>query len=248
MRNANQLNQLLRDLYDPSSPNFRHYLTSEEFTRRFGPTAVDYATVQAYCQSNGLAIKATHPNRTVLDVIGPVSAIESALRTTLREYPHPTENRTFYAPEAEPSVALAIPILHVTGLDNLHRPRPLSKRAGVDKANRFTPNAGSGKSGSFFGKDFRAAYAPGVSLTGSGQTLALLEMDGYYPNDIATYERLANIPAVPVQVVSVDKFNEQPGPGNGEVALDIQMAIPMAPGLKEILVYEESTNSLAIMF
>jgi subtilase family serine protease len=246
LRHADELNQLLREIYDPAGPNSRHYLGPEEFARRFGPAPQDYAAVQAFCRSNGLVVTATHPNRTVLDVIGPVNAIESAFHTTLCEYRHPTENRTFYAPETEPTVALAAPILHVAGLDNLNRPRPLSKRIPPDKADKVTSNSSSGVSGSFLGADFRAAYAPGVSLTGSGQTLALVEMDGYYANDITAYEKRADLPAVPLQVVPVDNFNEQPGSGNGEAALDIQMAIAMAPGLKKILVYEESTNSSAI--
>ena len=41
------------------------------------------------------------------------------------------------------------------------------------------------------GNDFRNAYAPGVTLSGAGQVVALFEMDGYYPADIAAYEKLA---------------------------------------------------------
>ncbi len=40
------------------------------------------------------------------------------------------------------------------------------------------------------GDDFRAAYVPGTSLTGAGQTVGLLQFDGFYPSDIAAYESL----------------------------------------------------------
>src|SRR5208282_2688901 len=36
LRNEAALDDLLRQLYDPASPNFRQFLTPEEFTARFG--------------------------------------------------------------------------------------------------------------------------------------------------------------------------------------------------------------------
>ena len=248
LRDGAGLRQFLGELYDPASPKFHAYLSAEEFARQYGPTVEDYEGVQAFCRSNGLIVVGTHPNRAVLDVAGSVDAIESAFYTTLHEYRHPSEDRVFFAPATEPSLDLAVPILHIHGLDNLHPARPLSKRKPLDQSDKVTPNGGSGANGAFLGKDFRAAYAPGVTLTGAGQTLGLVEMDAYYPNDITLYEQQAGLPAVPLQSISVDGFdvNGRPGPGNGEVSLDIQMAISMAPGLAKILVYEESTNSLAI--
>ena len=37
LRDKPTLTALLRELYDPLSPNYRQFLTCEEFTRRFGP-------------------------------------------------------------------------------------------------------------------------------------------------------------------------------------------------------------------
>ena len=46
------------------------------------------------------------------------------------------------------------------------------------------------------GNDFRAAYVPDSSLTGSGQTVGLLQFDGYTASDIAYYENQAGLPSV----------------------------------------------------
>ena len=35
LRNTNALSKLLQDMYDPASPQFRHYLTPEQFTEQF---------------------------------------------------------------------------------------------------------------------------------------------------------------------------------------------------------------------
>lgn len=241
---TNELNQLLAQIYDPASPQFHHYVSAEEFARRFGPAVEDYAAVGAYCRSKGLSIVATHPNRTVLEVAGPAEAFERVFHTTLRVYRHPTEARNFFAPETEPSIDLAVPLLRVDGLDDFYRHRPLSRRlqaaAGLPR-----PGAGSGTSGSYQGSDFRQAYAPGVSLDGGGQVLALVEFDGFYTNDIIAYEQWADVPGVPLQTVLVGGFKGKPDTNNMETALDIEVAMAMAPGLKKIMVYESAFNSSA---
>src|SRR2546430_12279093 len=40
--------------------------------------------------------------------------------------------------------------------------------------------------GTYLGNDFRAAYVPGVTLTGAGQSVGLVEFDGFYTSDITT--------------------------------------------------------------
>src|ERR1035438_7120316 len=54
LRNEEQLNNLLQQLYDPSSPNYRHFLTAQQFTEEFGPSVVDYQRVIDFAQSHGL--------------------------------------------------------------------------------------------------------------------------------------------------------------------------------------------------
>ena len=70
LRNQQALTQLLQQLSDPAHPNYRHYLTPEEFTAKFGPTEQDYQAVIAFAQANGLTVTGRHPNRTLLDVNG----------------------------------------------------------------------------------------------------------------------------------------------------------------------------------
>jgi kumamolisin len=41
LRDRPGLTNLLQELYDPNSRNFRHYLTPDQFAQRFGPTEKD---------------------------------------------------------------------------------------------------------------------------------------------------------------------------------------------------------------
>jgi hypothetical protein len=104
LRNQAELDDLLQQLYDPQSPNYHKYLSVEEFAERFGPREEDYAAVQDFAKTNGLDVIDTPANRMVLDVEGAPATIESAFHVTLGVYQHPTEARTFYAPDREPTV------------------------------------------------------------------------------------------------------------------------------------------------
>ena len=244
LRDQAAVTRLLQDLYDPASPNYRHYLTSEQFDERFGPTEADYQAVIAFAKGHNLAVTGIHPNRMLLDVAGSVADVESAFQITLRTYQHPMEARTFYAPDTEPSVEAQVPVLDISGLSNFRVPHPKNlKPVPLTRAANPKPKAtGSWPGGQFIGNDFRAAYVPGVMLTGTGQMIGLLEFDGYYLADIAEYRSLAGLPNVPLQNVLLDGFNGVPIIGanaaNSEVALDIEMVISMAPGLSKVVVYE----------
>ena len=237
LRNPETLTNLLQQIYDPASPLFRRYLTPQDFTKQFGPSEEDYQALMSWAKANGLSATAKHPNRVLLDVSGSVADIEKALRVTMRVYPHPTEARTFYAPDAEPSLDLSVPVLRIGGLDNYTLPFPKYHKASDNQQTQAEPMAGSGPQGNYMGYDFRSAYVPGASLTGSGQSVGLLEFDGYFPTDVAQYLVQAGLPTIPLVNVYIDGFNGVPGFGNGEVTLDIDMATCMAPGLSQIIVY-----------
>jgi subtilase family serine protease len=193
LRNQAALSNLLQQTYDPASTNYHHYLTPEEFTERFGPTEADYQAVIAFAKASGMTVTGTHPNRTLVDVEGSVADIEKTLHLTMNLYQHPTENRIFFAPNANPSFDLAVPILSISGLDNYALPHPRLKETPLSNLQNALPNAGSGPSGTYIGNDFRAAYVPDSSLNGSGQTVGLLQFDGYTASDI-TYWNLCKSP------------------------------------------------------
>src|SRR5262249_42628984 len=113
LRNAASLDQLLRDLYNPTSERFRQYLTADEFAREFGPLESDYEAVVAFAEARGFEVIATHSNRTLVTVRASVADVERALNVKMQTYPHPLEQRSFYAPDAEPRIDQALPILRV---------------------------------------------------------------------------------------------------------------------------------------
>jgi subtilase family serine protease len=247
LRNEAVLNEFLNELYNPASRNYHKYLTPEQFTERFGPSEQDYNKVIRYALKNGLTIRKTSSNRLLLDVSGRADAVQKMLHTNIRIYRHPWQGRMFFAPDAEPRIDAGIPIFHISGLDNYTIPRPAFelKSSSLNSSSVISPAQGSGPGGAYMGMDFRAAYAPGVTLNGAGQTVGLLELEGYYPSDIRAYETNAGLPNVRLTNVVVDGFSGvQTGDTNGilEVSLDIEMAISMATNATEIAVFEEQNG------
>lgn len=245
LRNVDQLDVLIQRLQDPSSPEFRHYLTAQEFANHFAPDPADYEALISFAQASGLSVMARHPNRTLLDVRGAAFEIEKAFHVKLNTYQHPSEPRTFFGPDVLPAVKLNTRLLAIGGLDDFQLTRPAFH---YPPASQSKPQlTGSGPGGYYLGLDFRHAYAPGVELAGRGQSIALVEFDGFYPGDIAAYKTLAHLPDVPVTTVLLDGFSGVPRStgGNEEVALDIEMCISMATNLDRVISYEGfSANSV----
>jgi subtilase family serine protease len=247
LRNEPELDELLQQLYDPQSPSYRQYLSVEEFTERFGPVESDYSAVMNFARANGLAVVDIAANRMVVDVEGTAANIESAFHVSLSLYQHPTEARTFYAPDREPTPDLDVPLLHISGLDNFTLPHAKNIRASQDNTQMQAAGktTGSGPGGQFIGSDMRAAYYGGT-LKGAGQSVGLFEFAGYEISDVNLYfKNVKQTLKVPVKGVSLNGVSLNCPPSScddSEQVLDIEMAISMAPALKQVVVYVGSSD------
>jgi kumamolisin len=262
LRDQAGLEAFLKELYDPASPAYRHFLTVPKFTERFGPSQVDYDTVIHFAQVNGFEVVGGTRDGMDVQIRGPVSAVEAAFHVFMGTYQHPTENRTFYAPDREPTVDLPFALWHISGLDNYSIPHPMFvKRSDYAKAHGIDVQAvvshattGSGPSASFLGSDMRAAYYGGTALTGAGQNLGLFEYEGTDLTDLATYfNNVGQTNNVPVTLLSTDGtstscvYSRAGGYcDDTEQTLDMTQAISMAPGLASLVVYIGSTDTAII--
>ncbi len=244
LANQSQLNSLLQDLYNPESPNYHHFLTPAQFAQQFAPSAVDSTLVQEFLNKQGISVTGQSPNGAVLNVTGSVGAFEQAFGLHINNYKK-SDGTVFFALDADPTIpaTLAGKILAVGGLDNLpkyqahrqHYPNALPKAVGSGPGGFLAPN------------DVKTAYnLNSVTASGSGQNLALFELDGYLSKDILAYESYFGLPGVPLQNILIDGFSGTPNYGNNggadEVTLDIELVAAFAPGASNILVYE-ATNT-----
>ena len=225
-----------RELYDPSSPSYRHFLTVQEFTARFGPSQEDYDAVIRFAKANGFTVVGGSRDGMDVQLKGSVADIETAFHVTHGCLP---------APHGKPHILCSGPGAHggpaVPGCGTSRvwttirsRIPPLVHRNLSVKSNATT---GSGPSRSYLGSDMRAAYYGGTALTGAGQNLGLLEYYGYDIADVNTYfTNAGQTNNVPINGISTDGTSLSClvfaiGCDDTEQTLDMTQAIGMAPGL-----------------
>ena len=256
------LKAFLADIYNPASPNFRHYLSVPEFTARFGPTQEDYDAAVAFLKTNGFAVTGGSRDGMEVQVKGSVATIEKAFHVQMSTYPRSDSSGTYYAPDREPSLDLALNVWHVSGLDNYSIPHPkYVRKSDYAAVNGISPEAvvthattGSGPSASFLGSDMRAAYYGGTALTGAGQNIGLLEFLGTDLADLNTYyKNVGQTNKVPITLLSTDGTStscvDSAAGGNcddTEQTLDMTQALGMAPGAASLVMYVGSTDTAMI--
>jgi len=249
LRNQEALDNFLQELYTPSSASYHQFLTLEEFTAKFGPSQKDYDAVIRFAEANRFKVVGTSRNRLNLDVTGSVASIEQAFHVTMGVYQHPTESRIFYAPDREPTLDLPFQLWHISGLDNYSIPRPALVHKDLHKDLSVKSNAttGSCPEQSFCGSDMRAAYYEGTALTGSGQSLGLLEYAGTDLVDLDTYyENVGQTLSLTPTLVSTDGTSTScvyPNCDDTEQTLDMTQALGMAPGLSSLVMYVGSSDA-----
>lgn len=256
LRNQPALQDLLTRLYDPNDALYRKFLSQPEFAQRFGPTQADYDAVIAFAKANGLSVTQTSKTRSLVDVVGTREAVEAAFGTRLAKY-QMADGRTAYANTSLPRIPqfIAPKIASVVGLSTvyLYRHHHLHRLAGealrpLIQAVPTRALLGTGPLGGLAPADIKTAYsltsvAPVnlTGLTGRGQTLGLYELDGYLPSDILGYTQKFNLPTANLRNVLYSGFSGTPGQDTGEVVLDIEMMLALAPNAN-IIVYETQND------
>jgi len=256
------LKAFLQQIYNPASASFRQFLTPAQFTARFGPTQADYDATVSYLEASGFTVVGGSRDGMEIQVKGTVEAVNRAFHVTMQTYQHPTEGRTFYGPDREPTTDLHFALWHVSGLDNYSIPHPmLEKRSDYAAAHGMSWEAavshattGSGPSASYLGSDMRAAYYGGTALTGAGQNLGLFEYLGTDLADLNTYfKNVGQTNNVPITLLSTDGtstscvYSRSGGDcDDTEQTLDMTQAIGMAPGLASLVMYIGSTDTAII--
>ncbi|QUQ71025.1 S53 family peptidase [Kutzneria sp. CA-103260] len=229
LRNSSELDKLIADTSNPHSPQHGKFITPAQFNDRFAPTQSSVDSVSNFLRGQGLTVAKVSANRQVVTVDGTAAQLQHAFGTSLGRYTDTAEHRDFYANDSAPKLPadVASVVQGVVGLDNhavMHK-NSVSHKAAAPSG--FTPD------------QLHGVYDTGSLGSGSGQTVALWEFDGYQTANISAYDKQFNLSSSAPKTVSVDNANydSQPGQGQGEVELDIEIVQAMAQGAST-LVYE----------
>src|SRR6266851_2131691 len=196
------LDNLLRQQQDPSSPNYHKWLTPEQYAARFGMTQNDLAKVTAWLQSQGLTVDGISRNRTEVSFSGSVGQIEYALRTEIHNYSINGERHFANATDVALPAAFSGEVLGVRNLNDF-RPKPRIRRA----SSRFTSSVTGIHN--LIPADFAKIYTL-PSQDGAGQTIAVVGQTDISNTDIDAFRSAAGLAKNDPTVVPV--------PGTGSLA------------------------------
>jgi len=214
----------------------------EEFERYYGADPADVELVEQFAEDNDLTVVEIAPARRTVILSGTIANMNEAFGTQLRLFQAPEgvfRGRT--GPLSLPT-DLADIVVGVFGLDERAQSKARLRRsvAGVGpKAagdTSYTPIA------------VAKLYNYPAAATGSGQTVAIIELGGGYRNsDLTSYfTRLGIKPSPTVTAVSVDGAVNQPvgdpNSADGEVLLDIEVVGTIAPKARIAVYFGPNTD------
>lgn len=80
--------ELLNEVSEPTSANYRHFLTTAQWERRFSPSRAAVNAVTHWLKAHGITVLRVTPSRMVIEAQGPASAVGAAFGVSLGEYRH----------------------------------------------------------------------------------------------------------------------------------------------------------------
>jgi subtilase family serine protease len=245
----------------PGGPLFRHYLSPDGYTTRFGPGPRAAAAVASWLHSAGFTAIGADPQRSYVRATASVARIDAAFGTRLRYYrasasasAGPYRLRANDSPVKVPA-ALAGDVLGVTGLDNaapiLPLARPMTAAGGAKCSHYYGQHLVSGLP-AFLGtttfpadvcgysaRQLRGVYHVSGTNRGAGQTIALTEL-GLTRQMFTTLRDYAKANGMPAPART--RYTQVPlgsskcgDPFDEEEQLDVEASYDVAPGAHQLV-------------
>jgi uncharacterized protein (TIGR03437 family) len=227
-----ELDRLLADQQNPSSPQFRQWLTPEQYGERFGLSPGDHSRVAAWLHSQGLTVNQSGRARNWVGFSGTAEQVSRAFRTPIRRFE--VNGRPHYANTAEPAVPSALADV-VGGVFGLNDFKPVSNPRVAE------PEYTSGRNHYVVPEDFATIYnlkpLYQAGYDGTGQSIAVLGQEDLSIDDIRAFRKRYGLPANDPKFLLAGSAPTSPGL---EANLDVEWAGAVAPNATIYYVY--STN------
>lgn len=243
------LKKFVSSVSNPASKQYRKFVPVRRMVSRFGPSKKARAATVRWARSEGL--RATvDPSGVFATVRGDSESISRAfapmtrsgtsssrlsvpleLQGIVRSVAYASDGPD-YTVQADPErLSATNPAVNQSATTRTGTPKGCP--AGVN-AERVPGNPGFTPNQYVNAYGLRALHKR--DLTGKGQRIALIEIDGFRPGDITAFADCFGFDPPPIRTIPVQM--NQPFPSGSETTLDIQVLLGAAPGLESIDVYE----------
>lgn len=260
LKHPRGLNRFVRAVSDPASPRYRRYWAVERLVERFGAKPKAKRRVLGWLAERGL--------RGRVGATGTFVTVTMAPRRAARVLPGAdgagASGALGGARPVPQALRGAVEGIELLGRASRAEGGPVEPVAGASAAkkpkppyNSVLPHSGTaggcadGSSGGigpglepFTPNQFLTAYGHAAmhkrGLRGQGQTIAVVEIDGFRHSDIVTYDRCFGVKTPTIRTIPVGI--PKPLPAGTETTLDLEVLTTAAPALERIFVYEGSSS------
>lgn len=199
----------------------------EKEANKIGITDAQYEQFKNYLGIQNITLHLSKLHTSV-EVDGTAQTMSRLFQTTLVN--HNYHNRIFYAPKTDPLLPTPIAqlVVSITGLDNYSPAiqRGFTAQTGHTRANTQGSCPALDSISGVLPQDIRHAYGyDQLSTTGKGLTVNLIEIDGFFRDDVISYGECVGYKGN----ITVNTIGTDPQQAEGESTLDIEMIEGLAP-------------------
>ena len=223
------LDQFLKDLQNPASANYHHWVTAADFGTRFGLAQSDIDAVTNWLVAQGFTVNQVYPNKLTIDFSGSAGQVRQAFGTEIHNLETAGDMHIANMNDPQVPAALAPAMAGIVALNDF-RPHPLKKAR---------PNYAIGSTQAVVPGDLATIYnlnplfAKGIS--GQGQTIVVIEDTNVYStNDWTTFRSKFGLSSYTSGSFTQTHPGNCSNPGvvagdDGEAILDAEWASAAAP-------------------
>lgn len=246
------LRSFLDSVQDPNSPNFRKFLTPDQFGARFGISELDVKRVTVWLEGHGFRVAGANKGRTAIEFSGTVGQLQEAFATSIRKFN--ANGVQHWANASVPSIpsALSPVIAGIASLNDI-RPRPMAMRGPrgtwTESTQRIVPDLTLPISSQQYlfvtpgdaATIYNAPHSLNTTLAsnqtqydGTGVTIGVV--GDVYPDLTGAmyYRSLFGLPSGHLTLVRDGDWTFDPSADQTEAVLDSEVAGGLAPGANVI--------------
>ena len=236
-----ELQQLIDELTDKSSPNFHRWLTAKEYGERFGVAEQDRDIIKRWLQSHGFKVNVDYTNGILIDFSGTAGQVREAFHTEIHELE--VKGVQHIANMSDPQIPAALAPA-IVGVVSLHDFKP---HAMYRPRSNYTAGGGlylvvPGDLATIY--NLNPLFSAGIS--GQGQTIVVIEdTDVFSTADWTTFRSVFGLSSYTegsfseIHPAPSSGSNNCSDPGanedDGEAILDAEYASAAAPSAAIVL-------------
>jgi subtilase family serine protease len=204
LHNADALQELVEQQYDPSSANYQNWLTADQFSSTYAPSAEDVATVKGFLAAHNLGVLSVGEQNMYVKAQGSIADVQAAFSVQIHKFD--VRGQTYRGNATDPVMAgpAGALVSRVGGLSDFHlqphvvrhvnpttgKPLAAVPLSAAPNGAFFSPSCLQGFESENFSTDGsspKASYfgnAYGAPITNTN--LGTLAPCGYQPSDLQT--------------------------------------------------------------